>query len=98
MGHAQARDARQRPLPYRNVLIKGARRTLELNSQQKRIETQLHRETLTNRFPEIRILGPGAERWRLACAATALNSLSVRSCMPDTVCPGLGFGGAEATL
>ena len=55
MGHAQARDARQRPLPYRNVLIKGARfrRTLEMNSQQKRIETQLHRETLTNRFPEI---------------------------------------------
>ena len=46
-----------------------------------------------------RILGPGgAERRRLACAATALNSLSVRSCMPDTVCPGLGFGGAEATL
>jgi len=43
-----------------------------------------------------RILGPGAERCRLACAATALNSLSVRSCMPDTVCPGLGFGGAEA--
>jgi hypothetical protein len=57
MGHAQARDARQRPLPYRNVLIKGARfrRTLELNSQQKRIETQLHRETLTNRFPEIQL-------------------------------------------
>jgi len=57
-----------------------------------------HESFSGNSMSAYRILGPGAERWRLACAATALNSLSVRSCMPDTVCPGLGFGGAEATL